>query len=325
MKNLLATFAIAITAFSTQGCSRNGLASNEQDSGGQAGTSQGGGPGAGGVLGAGGATGSGGSLASGGSMTTGGTAGSGANGSGGKPASGGVTGTSAGGSPGSGGTGGRSATGGITGSGGMTACPPVVCPAIRCANGSYLPDPCGCPVCLPLDAGVSKDASPDACVALPCAMPVCGPGTQIVTPPCGCPTCVPVDAGADSGGSSCSALDECACMASKTCAPIAEACYCPSCEPGVVCACGGGRYVGCAPVDTATCTSARARVASLCPQLTSATFKNLCTQKGSECTTKCLNEVTACGDITCSMCEGCDCAGDKFSRCMATCQTALGS
>jgi hypothetical protein len=147
----------------------------------------------------------------------------------------------------------------------------------------------------------------------------------MVTPPCGCPTCVPVDAGSDSGGSSCSALDECACLASKTCAPIAEACYCPSCEPGVVCACGGGRYVGCAPAGQSSCTDARARVASLCPQLASDSFKNLCNQKGTECITKCLNEVTACGDLACSMCDQCDCAGDTFSSCVAACRKALGS
>ena len=103
-------------------------------------------------------------------------------------------------------------------------------------------------------------------MAGPCPLPLCGPGTAIVTPPCGCPSCVPVDAGAsdtvvcppvacpaiacangtaanpapcgcpicapgDAAGETqqvaCVGLDECACFTASGCSVIANACYCP--------------------------------------------------------------------------------------------------
>ena len=213
---------------------------------------------------------------------------------------------------------------------------PFGCPAVRCAYGSVR-DACGCETCLPpdagpevgrTDAGSPKDAVTDACLQLPCAYPLCAAGYAVVDHVCGCPTCEPVvDAGAsaDTGKLACATLDECSCGATSGCAVISEACYCPypKCNPNGACFCGGGKYLGCAPTDLTTCAAAKTRVASLCPTLKGAIFDGLCQQSDSACSTKCLDEVTSCSDIACSMCEACDCAGDAYSKCMGKCRTAL--
>lgn len=239
------------------------------------------------------------------------------------------------------------------------ACPAIGCPYGELPN----PDRCGCPICAPPpDAGV-KDAAADACVIPPCVPIVCNARELMVTPPCGCPTCVPVDAGTsdaiicppvacpaircaygiapnpdpcgcptcapppdagtDSGKLACVELDECTCLNTKGCSPIAETCYCPTQCTSAVCSCGGGRFLGCAPQALGTCAAARDRVAALCPALKGAVFDGLCKRTDSLCVTKCLNAVASCGDIACSMCEGCDCAGDAFSRCQAECGKVL--
>ena len=183
--------------------------------------------------------------------------------------------------------------------------------------------------------GVAKDATGDAeCLRLPCANPLCSSGYQVVTPPCGCPTCVAVDAGSPDAASdtsklACVGLDECTCLATNGCGFLAQSCYCPSpqCDPSGPCKCGGGKFVGCAPANLGTCAAARDRVASLCPQLSQTTsFPVVCDheQLAPECITECLNEVGSCGDIFCSFCDTCDCAGDAFSACVGKCRTALG-
>ena len=142
---------------------------------------------------------------------------------------------------------------------------------------------------------------------------------------CGCPTCEPVDAGTETGKTACSGLSECACSATLGCTVISNDCYCryPQCSPYGACYCGGGIFLGCAPTDLSTCTAAKARVASLCPGLSGATFDGLCQASDSACVTKCLNEVDDCGDISCSMCEVCDCPSDAFMRCRASCRKLL--
>jgi hypothetical protein len=80
---------------------------------------------------------------------------------------------------------------------------------------------------------------------------------------------------------------------------------------------------GCAPQALGTCTSAKERVAGVCPSLKGATFDGLCQQTDSLCVTKCLNAVVSCTDIACSMCEACDCAGDAFACCRAECGKVL--
>jgi hypothetical protein len=238
-------------------------------------------------------------------------------------------------------------------------CPAIACLAGTVPN----PDPCGCPICAPADGGSVKDATTDVCLALPCALPVCAAGYQLVTHPCACPTCEPIDGGqpdvvgcppvacpaiACAGGMvpnpdpcgcplcapldaapdtaklACVDLAECTCQATSGCSPIAEACYCPQCgsDPDV-CKCSGGRFLGCAPASLATCTAAKARVAALCPQFSGTIWDNLCAQSDSACATKCLNEVNACGDMSCSLCAACDCAGDRYMTCLGKCPSAL--
>jgi hypothetical protein len=169
-----------------------------------------------------------------------------------------------------------------------------------------------------------RDASVDVCLALPCALPSCAAGFAIVTHPCGCPTCEPVDAGVDTGKLACVGLDECACLASNSCAVVSDACYCPFPQCGAgACDCGGGKFIGCAPAGLDTCAAAKSRVASMCPTLKGATFDGLCQQTDTACVTKCLNDVTACGEVGCSFCEACDCFTDPFMKCVSTCRNAL--
>jgi Tfp pilus assembly protein PilX len=107
-----------------------------------------------------------------------------------------------------------------------------------------------------------------------------------------------------------------------------EACYCPfpQCGSGA-CICGGGKFIGCAPVALATCAAATARVAALCPELVGTRFDNFCTSTSdnSGCVTKCLNQVTACGDLVCSSALACDRATDLYTMCMGACKSALAA
>ena len=305
--------------------------------------------GAGGSLGGGGQQNLGGSAAggvigSGGSVSSGGAAGSNAGGSvaggrggsraGGSVSAGGRGGANAGGAVagGRGGTNaGGSATGGTSGAGG-TICPPIACPTIGCLYGELPnPDPCGCPICASPDAGVKDTGIPPADVSQPetiicppiaCPAIRCAYGLVPSPDPCGCSTCAPPpDAGADTGKLACVGLDECTCADTPGCSVMAEACYCPFPQCGAgACFCGGGRYIGCAPVELASCDSAKARVFALCPTLAGPTFDGLCAPSDDTvCITECLNEVTSCTDLFCTFCEGCDCATDRFSSCVAGC------
>jgi hypothetical protein len=371
MKTISGAFAFLLAGWLGLACGATGLTSEGQ--GGQGGSGALGGAVGSGGAGAGGA---GGSIGTGGNLNLGGKA------------AGGVS-----------GGGGRVSPGGAGGTGGTTCLPMGACPAIACLYGEMPnPDPCGCPICVPPDAGVCPpscpavkcapdsvpgadscgcpicllpdagaggDAAPDACIALPCPPPEpCQPGYQlvevlcrcptcmpldggqpdglIVCPPtcpavkcasgsvlgtdvCGCPTCDPVpDAGSETGQPACVGLDECACADTAGCSVLAGPCYCPfpKCGSGA-CFCGGGPYLGCAPLELASCDSAKARIAALCPEIKGATFDSLCAQPDPECITECLNEVTSCGDVFCTFCDECDCATDRFSTCVGRCKTAL--
>jgi hypothetical protein len=301
-------------------CGSDALKPKDADgsaSGGQGGTSA-----SGGVTGLAGSGAGGNTIVGSGGLDAGGSATGGQGGQGGKSGSGA---SNAGGS----------ATGGKGGFGG-TSCPLVLCPTIGCLNGTIPnPDPCGCPICASPDAGTVKDAPADACLALPCFYPMCAPGYMVVDDlPCGCPTCVPVDAGQpdlapdagiDASNPDCVGLDECTCWKTNGCASISEACYCPfpTCSTNGACVCGGGRFIGCAPASLTTCATAQARVSTLCPSLKGTNYSGLCQQTASVCITKCLNEVTSCGDIACSACDLCGCAGDRFSACVAACKTTF--
>ena len=123
----------------------------------------------------------------------------------------------------------------------------------------------------------------------------------------------------------CVGLDECTCQATSGCSVISDSCYCPypQCGANGACICGGGQFVGCAPASLTTCTDAKARVAGLCPQLQGPTWDGLCSVSDSVCVTKCLNELGSCSDISCTLCETCDCASDPYMRCVSNCKNAL--
>jgi len=249
---------------------------------------QGGSGSLGGAVGSGGAGGAaaggaGGALGTGGHSSLGGSATGGGLGSGGKVGSGGVAGSKNGGSM-AGGRGGANAGGAVTGGTGGILCPPVACPAIGCPYGELPnPDPCGCPICAPRP-----------------------------------------DAGVDGGKMACVDLDECRCRAANGCAFLAESCYCPYPQCGAgACVCGGGKFIGCVPVNLSTCDAAKARVAELCPSLHGPTFDKLCEQSSATCITKCLGDVTSCDDVFCTFCEDCKCTADPFSTCVASCSAAL--
>ena len=63
------------------------------------------------------------------------------------------------------------------------------------------------------------------------------------------------------------------------------------------------------------------QVAKLCPDVAAA-VTHLCTSSPVECIAKCLNEVTSCSDLACTICTTCAC-GDAFSRCFDDCRLAL--
>jgi hypothetical protein len=315
--------------------------------------------------------GQGGMLIGTGGAATGGSAGAGA---GGQVSTGGSMATATGGSQGTGGrtglgagTGGRGVgTGGTSGAGG-TGCPPIFCQGAACAGElTPNPDPCGCPICNPPDAGAGKDGAADAeCMPPPCPIPSqCPVGTVLYTPPCGCPTCVPVDAGAPDaiicppvacpaitcmGGTlpnldpcscpicapldaapeaeqlSCVDLDECSCLEANGCSVLSAACWCPfpQCGSNGACVCGGGKFIGCVPLNYATCEEAKARVASLCPQMNGVTWDGLCDQADSACIIKCLDQVDSCTDVHCTFCDTCGCFTDRFGTCVEQCKSSL--
>jgi hypothetical protein len=207
--------------------------------------------------------------------------------------------------------------------------PADVCPALPCAyplcpaGYSVVDHPCACPTCEPVDAGQSdgRVCPPIACPDIMCA------GGMVPNPsdPCGCPVCGPL--GTDAGRSDCAGLDECSCRQVNGCGVIAETCYCPypKCGPNGACICGGGKFVGCAPVQLTNCAAAKARVAAMCPSLSGQTFATVCDGADSLCATKCLDDATACSDVRCSFCDSCDCVADPFSACLAKCKTALAN
>jgi hypothetical protein len=148
------------------------------------------------------------------------------------------------------------------------------------------------------------------------------PGVDV----CGCPTCPPPpDAGRDAGKLACVDLDECACFQANGCGVVSEACYCPfpQCSSSGACVCGGGKFIGCAPVALTNCTAAKARVAALCPEFSGSPFDTLCAPSDTGCVTKCLNQVTACGDMSCYTCRDCKCKADPFMTCLDQCTRAL--
>jgi hypothetical protein len=219
-------------------------------------------------------------------------------------------------------------------------CPPgprPPCPTPMCPDGyQRVPLPCACSTCVPVDGGTPVDAGkPDTSpvCGLVCPMLACAYGYVFTPGPCSCPTCAPgpdagvaKDAGGETSLGSCAGLDECTCGINNDCAPIAEPCWCPypQCSPSGACICGGGQFVGCAPQAIANCPGAKARVAALCPNLKGPTFDALCTRTAPECVTKCLAEMDSCSDISCTLCEACDCVGDRFSTCYGQCVTTFG-
>jgi hypothetical protein len=78
-------------------------------------------------------------------------------------------------------------------------------------------------------------------------------------------------------------------------------------------------------VDLSTCANAKARVGTLCPKLSGATFDSLCSQTNTLCITKCLNDVTSCSDVGCAFCDACGCATDNFLTCVGKCSSGVAT
>jgi hypothetical protein len=237
-------------------------------------------------------------------------------------------------------------------------CELVDCPIERPCSSGYArsTDPCGCPICAPVDGGTVVDGGkpdgPPPC-RIACPMLVDCVGGYLPNPdPCTCPICAPnSDAGVanDAGGPD----------TPPTCPPVVcSALTCPVCPPisrvdsgtatdggktdtplvcNVLCpvlACVGGYLpnpepCGCPicatnPDAGTTCADAKARVAALCPTISGPTFDGLCTWPAIECVTQCLAEVSSCSDVGCTFCEACDCAGDRFFTCYQQCASTFG-
>src|SRR5262249_14310049 len=105
------------------------------------------------------------------------------------------------------------------------------------------------------------------------------------------------------------------------CKAISTACWCPfpQCDPSTTCACGGGSFIRCASTAMTTCAAEVARVAALCPGLNATSLEAQCASPSPACATECLAQVSACGDISCSLCGVCDCIGDAYFRCYRQC------
>jgi hypothetical protein len=136
------------------------------------------------------------------------------------------------------------------------------------------------------------------------------------------------DGGAPTGA--CSSLGECACLAaSDRCTARSEACWCPSCDPGVVCVCGGGKFLRCEDKTAAnSCDSELARVQTLCAGKPFVGYiGGLCsTSADADCVATCLAgnilNVDSCAQIDCYFCPVCDCLAPPPSAlrtCLAAC------
>ena len=354
MNKVKGSFTLALVATLGLACSGTGLGASVPGKGGQSGSSASGGTGSGGVLAEGGSGGA--------SQASGGSAAGGTTSTGGILAAGGRGGSNAGGSAagGAGGAGGATSCSTLVACpaiaclyGNIPNPDPCGCPICAgpdagivkdaspdgpclappcalplCGPGQVMVTPtCGCATCVSVDGGQT-----DAVVCPPVNCPAikCTVGIVPSPDPCGCPTCAPVDAGpdtkADATKLACVDLDECSCMAANNCRVLSDACYCPfpQCGSGA-CVCGGGKFLGCAPTNLATCADAKARVGTLCPRLSGATFDNLCSQTNTACTTKCSNDVASCGDVGCAFCEACDCATDNFLTCIGKCNAGVAT
>jgi len=137
-------------------------------------------------------------------------------------------------------------------------------------------------------------------------------------------------AGQDGGAPpvTCSSLGECDCVAARDrCTARAEPCWCPSCDPSIVCACGGGKFLGCEDRTVVTsCEMELARVQTLCAGKPYVEFiGGLCSAQ-ADCVATCLANnivnVDSCAQIDCYFCLVCDCLPQPpsaFRTCLAAC------
>jgi len=160
--------------------------------------------------------------------------------------------------------------GGTGGAGGTGACLPTACPALACVAGFLQnPEPCGCPICPPSDAGATKDVGGRDGPICPGPVPPCVPPPTICpagygfnSPPCGCTSCVPVDGGtvADAGKKDAPVCPPINCPAISCLTgiqPSLEPCGCPVCGPsadagldaGLACCPTGFLLYGCKEPD----------------------------------------------------------------------------
>ena len=195
------------------------------------------------------------------------------------------------------------------------------------------------------------------CLATAVALCLTACGTQGLAPPSG-DDALPGDLGASDSAArpdlaaapSCIGLDECSCWRRKDCQVVADSCWCPhdSCAPNGACACGGGKFLGCAPVASACPPIVKCRPAGRpagpdgkgcyrCDhaQACDLAFKRLkegcrisdgllsaftCARDYPECLAACANKATRCDEIGCGLCAACGCAKfGAFEKCVYDC------
>lgn len=156
----------------------------------------------------------------------------------------------------------------------------------------------------------------------------------------------PPDGGGPQG---CIGVSECACFGQRAaCTLIAEPCHCPypQCGGGL-CACGGGKYLGCAPMASGCPSSVACRPAGRhTPQdakgCVSCAYQETCEQafaqmtetcsdkkgllsafscaRNPSCVTACINALARCEDIGCGLCAQCGCGRvGAFEQCVFKC------
>jgi hypothetical protein len=158
--------------------------------------------------------------------------------------------------------------------------------------------------------------------------------------------------GGGTGGTSgpagtCEHLAACDCLgAGDRCAPVATACWCPTCTANVQCICGGGTYHGCQPrscraascgiggfrprgadgclsCDQPDCATALGRVQQNCNVAAVPELSTLCADASrAYCFASCLAQLGACAEVNCDLCLSCDCAAPAtaFTNCIASCR-----
>ena len=162
----------------------------------------------------------------------------------------------------------------------------------------------------------------------PAMKPICAVFVSLFLVACGGSIKSPgQDASAPTGA--CATLGACECAAAgDRCVARTEACYCPtSCDPNIVCICGGGEFLSCEDrVAVSTCSAQLARVQTLCAGKPFVEYIGGLCGTNPTCVASCLQSlqtVDSCAQIDCYFCPVCDCAEPPPSplrACLSACR-----